>query len=106
MNETFAKKFGLGRDAVGKFMGTSRGDSLNIEIVGLVKDAKYSGVKQEMQPLFMTAVLARTRRSVRVTFYVRTAGDPAQLIRAIPGVVAKLDPNLPVDRPQDRCRSR
>ena len=32
-----------------------------------------------------------------LSFYVRTAGDPAQLIRAIPGVVAKLDPNLPVD---------
>jgi predicted permease len=95
VNETFAKKFGLGRDAVGKFMGASRRDSLDIEIVGLIKDAKYSGVKQKMQPLFMTPARQDTTLG-SVTFYVRTAGDPAQLIRAIPGVVAKLDPNLPV----------
>lgn len=96
VNETFAKKFGLGRDAVGKFMGTGRGDSLNIQIVGLIKDAKYSGVKQKMQPLFMTPVRQDSTLGF-VTFYVRTAGDPAQLIRAIPGVISKLDPNLPVD---------
>jgi predicted permease len=96
VNETFAKKFGLGREAVGKFIGNGRGDSLNIEIVGLIKDAKYSGVKQEMQPLFMTPARQDTTLG-SLAFYVRTAGDPSQLIRAIPGVVARLDPNLPVD---------
>jgi predicted permease len=96
VNETFAKKFGLGRNAVGKFMGDRGGDSLNMEIVGLIKDAKYSGVKQEMQPLFMTPTRQDTTLG-SLTFYVRTAGDPSQLIRTIPGVVAKLDPNLPVD---------
>ena len=32
-----------------------------------------------------------------ITFYARTALDPSQLLRAIPGVVARLDPNLPVE---------
>jgi predicted permease len=96
VNETFARKFGLGRDAVGKFMGTGGGNDMNIEIVGLIKDAKYSGVKQEMQPLFMTPARQDTTLG-SVAYYVRTAGDPTQLLRAIPGVVARLDPNLPVD---------
>jgi len=96
VNETFAKKFGLGRDAVGKFMGDGRGDSLNIQIVGLIKNAKYSGVKQEMQPLFMTPARQDTTLG-SVSFYVRTAGDPMQLLRAIPIVVSKLDANLPVE---------
>ncbi|HEY4306761.1 MAG TPA: ABC transporter permease [Gemmatimonadaceae bacterium] len=96
VNETFAKKFGLGRDAVGKFIGSGGNDSLNMQIVGLIKDAKYSGVKQEMQPLFMTPTRQDSTLG-SLNFYVRTAADPAQLIRAIPGIVSKLDPNLPVD---------
>src|SRR5436190_14531051 len=46
VNEAFAKKFNLGRDAIGKHM--SRGAAkLDIEIVGVVQNAKYSEVKQE-----------------------------------------------------------
>jgi predicted permease len=97
VNETFAKKFGLGRDAVGTFMGTGGGNALNVQIVGLIKDAKYSGVKQEMQPLFMTPTLQDTTLG-SASFYVRTASDPTQLVRAIPGVIAKLDPDLPVEQ--------
>ena len=54
VNEAFAKKFNLGRDAVGKRMGNGRGDRgpLDIEIVGLVQNAKYSEVKREIPPLF------------------------------------------------------
>jgi predicted permease len=96
VNESFAKKFGLGRDAVGKFMGTGRFDSLNIQIIGLIKDAKYSAVKQKMQPLFMVPARQDTTLGA-VNFYVRTAGDPTQVVRAIAGVVSKLDPNLPVE---------
>ena len=96
VNETFAKKFGLGRDAVGKFIGNSRGDTLNIQIVGLVKDAKYAEVKQVIPPLFMLPWRQDTTLG-SINFYAKTAGDPMQLLRAIPGVVSKLDPNLPVE---------
>lgn len=49
VNQAFARKFGLGRDAVGKYMALN-GDALDIEIVGLVADAKYHQVKQEVPP--------------------------------------------------------
>jgi ABC-type antimicrobial peptide transport system permease subunit len=42
-----------------------------------------------------------------LTFYVRTAADPAPVLRSIPDVVRRLDPNLPVDdlkRMQDQIR--
>ena len=32
-----------------------------------------------------------------MNFYVRGAGDPAQLLRSVPPVVARLDPNLPIE---------
>ena len=54
VNEAFAKKFNLGRDAVGKLMGNDTGNNvkLDIEIVGLAQNAKYSEVKDEIPPLF------------------------------------------------------
>ena len=95
VNQAFARKFGLGRDAVGKFMSTG-GDSLDIEIVGLVTDAKYNDVKQETPPLFF--VPYRQTESVgSMTFYARTSVDPDVVLRAIPTLVQRLDPNLPVE---------
>lgn len=97
VNETFAKKFGLGRDAVGRYMSQGGDDSLDIQIVGLVRDAKYSAVKDEVPPLFFTPY----RQSDDVgsmAFYVRTAIEPEQLMRAVPGAVRKLDPALPVEQ--------
>jgi predicted permease len=96
VNETFAKKFGLGRNAVGKYMGSGGNDSLNIQIVGLIKDAAYARVKDKPQPMFI--IPWRQDSTIgSLAFYVKTAGDPTQVLRAVPGVVKKLDPNLPVE---------
>ena len=49
-----------------------------------------------MPPLFFRPY----RQSERVgsnTFYVRSSGDPTQVVRGIPAVIARLDPNLPVE---------
>ena len=73
VNEAFAKKFNLGRDAVGKRMGNDGGNGpLTIEIVGLVKNAKYSDVKGEIPPLFFMPY--RQDETIgQINFYVRTA---------------------------------
>jgi len=95
VNEAFAKKFNLGRDAVGKHMARGSG-KLDTEIVGLVQNAKYSEVKQEVPPLFFTPY-QQSGRIGSITVYVRSAGDPAPLLRSIAPVVARLDPTLPVE---------
>src|SRR5262249_46832882 len=71
VNEAFAKKFNLGRNAVGKHMSVYN-DSLNIEIVGLAKDSKYSQVKDEIPPVYFLP-LAQSELQGENTFYVRTA---------------------------------
>ena len=96
VNEAFAKKFGLGRDAVGKRMGSGDKDELDMEIVGLVQNSKYSEVKQEVPPLFF-APYRQDSTVWAMNFYVRTSLSPEQLVRTIPPVIAKLDPNLPVE---------
>ena len=98
VNEAFAKKFNLGRDAVGKRMGDDGGSSpLTIEIVGLVQNAKYSEVKQEIPPVFVRPYRQDERVGL-MSFYVRTLTSPEPVLANIPKVIARLDPNLPVQR--------
>jgi predicted permease len=97
VNEAFAGKFHLGRDAVGKHMAIgSRDPQLNIEIVGLVRDAKYSEVKDPPPPQLFTPYRQDTTLGA-ITFYVRTSLSPQPVLRAIPKLVATLDPALPVE---------
>jgi predicted permease len=96
VNERFAEKFNLGRDAVGKLMAIGGGDQLDMQIVGLVRDAKYSEVKDDVPPLYFTP-WRQDEQLGAITFYVRAAVPSAEILRAIPAVVARLDPNLPVE---------
>ncbi len=99
VNEAFARKFNMGGEVVGKYMGRGGqgGDSLNILIVGLMKDAAYSDVKDEIPPLFFTP-WRQDRRLGDLNFYVRTSLPPSQLLGAIPPVLKALDPALPVSQ--------
>ena len=94
VNEAFTKKFGLGRDAVGKRMSNGRsGTKLDTEIIGVVRDAKYSEVKQKVPPLFFRPY--RQNKDVgSLAFYIRTASDTDRTLRAVPDVMARLDPTL------------
>lgn len=98
VNEAFANKFKLGRNAVGKLMARSVGDGvkLDIEIIGLSQNAKYSEVKAKIPPVFYVPTQQDDQLGYG-TFYVRSFGDPAPLLKAIPGVVANLDANLPIE---------
>jgi predicted permease len=100
INEAFARKFNLDpRGAVGKFMSTNPGVSdgeLDTEIVGVVRDAKYSEVKQEVPPLFFMPYRQNPRLGW-ISFYVRTSLSTDDVMAAIPGVLKRLDPNLPLE---------
>ena len=95
VNEAFARKFNLGANAVGKHMSTGN-DSLNITIVGLVKDSKYSEVKDKIPPVFVIPY-GQAGLVGSNNFYVRSALPAEQLIPAIRAVMRKLDPNLPLE---------
>ncbi len=98
INEAFARKFGLDpRQAVGTFMAQRSGrDDLDIEIVGIVQDAKYADVKDVTPPVF--ALPYRQDDGLGdMNFYVRTGIDPTSVFGAIPALVKDLDANLPVE---------
>jgi predicted permease len=96
VNEAFTRKFNLGRDAVGKRMSSGGGGAeLDTEIVGLVKDAKYSEVKGDIPPLFFSPHRQDERLGF-LTFLVRTSVDAESFLPTVRRVVASLDPNLPI----------
>ena len=96
VNEEFARKFNLGRDAVGRRMAVGGTDGLDIEIVGLVQDSKYNQVKDEVPPQYF--VPYRQNASIgTITFYARSELDALQQLPAIAPLVSRLDPNLPLE---------
>lgn len=93
VNEAFAKKFHLGREVLGKHISAWPDSTLDVEIVGLVKDAQYSEVKDPAPPQYFTPYLQDTALG-SMTFYVRTLSNPERVERPILGVIKQLDVNL------------
>src|SRR5262249_23466144 len=97
VNEAFTKKFSLGSDAVGRRIG-ERDGALDTEIVGVVQNSKYSDVKQAVPPLFFRPYpQGDALRVGSIAFYVRTGLQPERIMASIPKLVARLDPDLPVE---------
>ena len=97
VNEAFARKFKLDGPRRRLAHGAESGNDakLDIEIVGLVKDAKYSEVKREIPPVFFRPT---GRTSVGgITFYARTRLDGGALLQRSRASSRRLDPNLPVE---------
>ncbi len=110
VNEAFARKFNLGREAVGTRMelGRNTKPKFDIEIVGLVQDAKYSDVKEDIPPQFFLPYRQRATRGA-MNYYVRSSLDAAQMTAAIAQIIASLDPNLPIENlrsMEDQVRER
>ena len=98
VNVAFTRKFSLdGRNAGGMYMSSNGADELDTQIIGVVQDAKYSEVKGDVPPVFFRPHMQDDELGFLV-FYVRTSSDPAPVMEAIPGVVRRLAPNLPVRR--------
>ena len=95
VNEAFARKFKLGREPVGKHMAM-RDQPLDMEIVGFIKDAKNSQVRDPVPPMYFTPYRQDSLVGY-IQIYVRGTADPALLLRTIPSVVKRIDPNLPLE---------
>jgi putative ABC transport system permease protein len=96
VNESFAKRFGLGDDPVGMRLGRERRGEFEYEIVGLVRDAAYGSVKEQFPAQIFLARRQEARLGDAHTFYVRGDLPPEAILAAVPRVVARVDANLPV----------
>jgi len=96
VDQTFVAKFVGKENPVGKRFGQSAASqdgpaSPGYEIIGVVRDTKYSDLRREISPTMYTPQTIQG-----ASFEVRTGGDPQALVPAIRKVVAEINPNLPL----------
>jgi len=93
VNETFAKKFFPGSDAIGKRFNFKGPDDPFWLIVGVVPDGKYNTLGEEPK-----AVVFRPMRyfDSTTTLVARTEGDPKTVLNVLRRELQQLDPTLPL----------
>jgi ABC-type antimicrobial peptide transport system permease subunit len=97
VNEAFVRHFIPNRPPIGTqvMRGSDTKIKYDTTIVGVVKDAVYSNMREAPVPVYYSAS-AQARQQRNMNFYVRTVADPLQAASAVRGAVASFDPNLPV----------
>jgi predicted permease len=95
VNETFARRYFGGRSPIGGHVGIGQdpGTPMPIEIVGLVKDAKYSAIREEASPQIFFPFI-RAKGIENVTTYVRVEGPVAPVLGRMRKEIAAMDPGL------------
>lgn len=96
VNETFARHFFGDANAISRKFTPGWGDVIpDIEIIGVVRDTKYSEVKQTSPPLYYLP-WRQSDDLGSMSFYIRTELDARQTIIDIKSVMTSLDRDLPV----------
>ena len=101
VNESYAKHYFGDRSPVGRHIGfgTNPGTKTPIEIIGVVKDAKYTGVRDDIPRQVFFAFLENDFPAGAV-MYVRTASQSEAAFGSIRQVMRQLDPNIPMYNPR------
>jgi len=94
VNETFVRNFLGGRYPIGLHAGFGK-NGLDTEIVGVVKDSHYAGVRQPIPPQFFRPWRQDERVST-LTFYVRSFLPESQIVPQLRAVMRSIDPDVPL----------
>jgi predicted permease len=97
INEKLAKKFFPGRNPLGLHLGfgSDPGTRTDMEIIGIVKDVKYTNLRDEIPEQAYVPYMG-SHFLGSMTVYIRTSVDPNLLMPAVREKVRELDPNLPI----------
>ena len=93
VNETFARRFFPGREAIGGRFNFNGPDQPFWEIVGVAADGKYNTLGEDPQPAFYRPLLQDYNTSASLV--ARTRGDSKAVIAALRAELQALDPALP-----------
>jgi predicted permease len=95
INESCARQYFAGRNPIGLHLSARRMSAAPIEIVGVVKDAKYDFLREKSKP-FVYLALAQDLAPGPLTLYVRSRQASEVLGPSIREVLRRLDPSLPL----------
>ena len=94
INETMAKRLWPGEEAIGHHFWFGKTEDAPVEVVGVVKDGRYSEAMEDQRPYFYVP-LSQSYSPIRV-LHVRGAVDPLSLASAVQREIQSVDPTLPV----------
>ena len=102
VNEAFVRKFMPDGNPIGRHFGVSgsRGGAA-VEIVGVLKDARFQNSREPIAPAVFTAMLQEaTQFALDGEIEIRTSADPASAAGELRRAIADVDPDLPVNDPR------
>jgi predicted permease len=97
VNQTFANRYFPNESPIGKRFTFDPKNPDEIEIVGLVKDAKYARQREETPPTTYMPWRQGMSWMTGANFQLRAMGDPTAMIAAVRKIVGEIDENLPVN---------
>ncbi len=96
VNESFVNFYFKGRNPMGRHIGFGGAkNGLPMEIVGVVKDAKLTDLKEKSTRYVFTPAL-QDKDPGGITFFIRTTGDAAMAGTMAHQVVSRVDATLPI----------
>lgn len=95
VNESFVKRYLGGRNPLGLRIVQGSGPDVkpNIEIIGVVSDFSYRGLREESEQAYFSIFEGNDGGG---TFYVRVRGTPESAFQSIRKIVRNADPALPI----------
>jgi predicted permease len=95
ISERLARTYFGNENPVGRRM-TLPEEKRDLEIVGVSANVRYGGLKNEEECAMIVFVAASQFSSDRVTYALRTAGDPLSYVKSVDEIVRESDSRVPV----------
>lgn len=95
VNETMAKRFWPGQDAIGKRIRLDDPAGEFYEVIGIAQNGKYRTIGENPRP-YLYLPFNQNYASQYLTIILHTAGDPKNLVGPVRNQIRALDRQLPV----------
>jgi predicted permease len=95
IGERLARAYFGNENPVGRRI-TLADEKRDLEIVGVSGNLRYGGLKNEEESAMIVFVAASQFPSDRVTYALRTAGDPLKYVKSVQEIVREADSGIPV----------
>jgi predicted permease len=99
VSQSMARKYFGAANALGRHFRLQNGNTPNapVEIIGIVKDAKYGSLRDEPSPFAFIPWSQGGTPGPLTGFELRTAGSPTGLISGVKAVIARVNPDVSIE---------
>jgi predicted permease len=99
VNQKFARSFFGGANPIGRTFGVIQGggkpDEL-YEVVGLVKNTKYSSLREEFTPIAFLSAEQDEHPDLEAQFVIRSDEPPLEIVSSVKTILAEINPAMVV----------